>query len=173
MCALMCVLAPIALPIGPVPISLATLVVYFSVYVLGIKLGTLSVAAYLLLGFAGLPVFSGYTGGPSKLLGPTGGYLVGYIILALILGVFVEKFTRFGIKDRVMVFVGMAAGTAALYALGTGWLMFSTGMDIGAAMMAGVIPFIPGDIGKMVIAVILAPEVIVALRRAHVLGQEG
>ena len=75
MAALICVMGPfsIPLPISPVPISLTNLAVYFVIYAIGMKKGTLAYLVYLLIGFAGLPVFSAFTGGAGKLLGPTGG----------------------------------------------------------------------------------------------------
>ena len=76
MTAITCILAPFSLPIGPVPISLTNLVIYFSLYLLGWKLGTLSYVIYLLIGLVGVPVFSGFSAGPAKLFGPTGGYLI-------------------------------------------------------------------------------------------------
>ena len=94
MTAITCILAPMALPIpvSPVPISLTNLVIFFMAYILGTKLSVVSYVLYLLLGTVGLPVFSGFTGGVGKLLGPTGGYLIGFIFLAAIAGFFVEKF---------------------------------------------------------------------------------
>ena len=94
MTAITCILAPMALPIpiSPVPISLTNLVIFFMAYILGMKLSVASYVLYLLLGTVGLPVFSGFTGGVGKLLGPTGGYLIGFIFLAAIAGFFVEKF---------------------------------------------------------------------------------
>ena len=72
MAAVTCILAPLSIPIGPVPISFTNLAIYLSLYLLGWKKGTISYLIYLLLGLVGLPVFSGFTGGPSKLAGPTG-----------------------------------------------------------------------------------------------------
>ena len=94
MTAITCILAPMALPIpiSPVPISLTNLVIFFMAYILGMKLSVASYVLYLLLGTVGLPVFSGFSGGVGKLLGPTGGYLIGFIFLAAIAGFFVEKF---------------------------------------------------------------------------------
>ena len=86
MVALMCVLGPMSIPIGPVPVSFTNLVIYLAVYLLGMKGATISCLVYLLLGAVGLPVFSGYQGGLAKLTGPTGGYLVGFILMALICG---------------------------------------------------------------------------------------
>ena len=84
MTAITCILAPMALPIpvSPVPISLTNLVIFFMAYILGTKLSVASYVLYLLLGTVGLPVFSGFSGGVGKLLGPTGGYLIGFIFLA-------------------------------------------------------------------------------------------
>ena len=88
MAAVICILGPLslAIPISPVPISLTNLAVYFTIYVLGTKKGTISYLIYLLIGLIGIPVFSGFTGGPAKLLGPTGGYLIGFIFMALLSG---------------------------------------------------------------------------------------
>lgn len=92
MTAVTCVLAPLSVPIGPVPISLTNLVIYFSLFILGTKKGTISYLIYLLIGLVGIPVFSGFTSGPGKLFGPTGGYLIGFIPLALIAGYFINHF---------------------------------------------------------------------------------
>ena len=75
MAAVTCILAPLSVPIGPVPISLTNFAIYLSLYLLDWKKGTLSYLIYLLLGLVGLPVFSGFTGGLAKLAGPTGGYI--------------------------------------------------------------------------------------------------
>ena len=86
MTAVLAILSPISIPIGPVPISLGTFAVCLSVTILGKNLGTVSYLTYLLLGLAGLPVFSNYEGGLAKLLGPTGGYLIGMLFLSLLGG---------------------------------------------------------------------------------------
>ena len=171
MAAVICVLGPIsmAIPISPVPISLASMTVYLAVTVLGMKLGTLSCLIYLLLGLVGLPVFSGGSAGAAKLFGPTGGYLVGYLFLALIAGAFVGRYTENKWKSIAFAALGMVLGTMVLYALGTAWLAYSAGMDFQAALWAGVIPFIPGDLVKMVIAVLLGSAVRGRLLRAGIL----
>lgn len=86
--ALLCVTAPFSISIGPIPISLATFTVYVAALVCGWKGGCLAVAAYLVLGAVGLPVFSGFMGGFERLVGPTGGYLIGYIPCAITVGIF-------------------------------------------------------------------------------------
>ena len=92
MTAVTCILAPLSVPIGPVPISLTNFVIFLSLYLLNWKKGTLSLLIYLLLGLAGLPVFSGFAGGIAKLAGPTGGYIIGFIPMAIVAGIIIDKF---------------------------------------------------------------------------------
>ena len=154
MTALTCIMAPFSLPIGPVPISLTNLVIYFSLYLLGWKLGTLSYVIYLLIGLVGVPVFSGFTAGPAKLFGPTGGYLIGFIPMAIIAGIVIDKFSQ-----RWIQILGMIVGTAICYAFGTAWFCIQAGYTVSAALAVCVIPFIPADLIKMVIAMIIGPEI--------------
>lgn len=162
MTAVTCILAPFSLPIGPVPISLTNLAIYFSLFVLGMKKGTVSYLVYLLIGFIGVPVFSSFTSGPEKLLGPTGGYLIGFIFMAIIAGLFIDKFTN----KRIITFLGMAAGTIVCYGFGTAWLAYQAHLSWKQALFAGVIPFILGDAVKMAIAACLGPEIRKQLIRA-------
>lgn len=154
MTAVICILGPLSLPIGVVPISLTNLAIYFSVYALGCKKGTLSYIVYLFIGLIGLPVFSGFSGGFVKLFGPTGGYLIGFIFMAFISGLFIEKFSN----KIYMCFLGMMLGTIVTYIFGTAWLAYEAGMTFNSALGAGVIPFIPGDIIKMIIASLIGPK---------------
>ena len=112
MAAVTCILAPLSIPIGPIPISLTNLVVYFTVYVIGLKAGICSYCLYVLLGVVGLPVFSGYVGGPAKIAGPTGGYIVGFVLMALIGGYVIEKTNR----NIVLVIIAWIVGTMVDYA---------------------------------------------------------
>jgi biotin transport system substrate-specific component len=116
------------------------------------KAGTISYIIYFLLGMIGLPVFSNFSGGFGVVAGPTGGYLIGFIALALICGFFAEKFNG----NRWLYVVGMIIGLATLYAVGTAWLAYQSGLTFGAALWAGVIPFIPGDAFKIVIIAVAA-----------------
>ena len=163
MTAATCVLAPLSLPIGPVPISLTNLVIYFSLYTLGTMKGTISYLVYLLLGLVGLPVFSGFTSGPGKLFGPTGGYLIGFIPMAIIAGLVIDRY----INKRIVCLLGMIAGTAVCYLFGTAWLAYQANMGFKAALMAGVIPFIAGDLIKMVLAMLIGPQIRSQLKRAN------
>lgn len=155
--AVTCVLAPLAVPIGPVPISLTNLVIYISLYVLGWKQGTITYIVYLLLGLAGLPVFSGFEGGIGKFAGPTGGYLVGFILMSVICGIFIEKWNGTTPLHITLNMVGMILGTAAAYAFGTAWFCISTGTGVMAALTVCVFPFIIGDLIKMVVAAAVGP----------------
>lgn len=162
MTAVTCVLAPLSLPIGPVPISLTNLAIYFALYILGMKKGTISYVVYLAIGLVGVPVFSGFTGGPGKLIGPTGGYLIGFIPMAVIAGILIDKYNG----KFVQSMIGMVVGTIVCYALGTVWLAYQAQMDFMAALWAGVIPFIPGDLIKMVLAAFFGPQIRKALNVA-------
>lgn len=162
MAAVLAVVSPFALSIGPVPISLATLVVYLTVYVLGWKKGTVAVLVYILLGAAGMPVFSGFAGGLGKLMGPTGGYILGYLPLALVAGLFVDRFS----KNRLMQFGGMVLATAVLYALGTAWFCFAMDSALAPALASCVIPFLPGDLVKILISLGAGPMLRERLERA-------
>lgn len=164
MAAVICVLGPLAIsiPASPVQISLGTLAIYFVVSVLGMKLGTLSVIVYILLGLAGVPVFAGFTAGAGKLFGPSGGYIIGYIFMALICGFFVDKWGN----KLVIYFPGMILGTAVCYFFGTVWLAYQMSYTFPQALFAGVVPYIPGDLVKLIIAMAIGIQVRKRLKKA-------
>lgn len=172
MTAVICIAGPLslALPFSPVPVSLTNLAIYFSVYILGMRLGTISYCIYLLLGLVGLPVFSAFTSGPAKLFGPTGGYLIGFIFMALICGYFIDRWNG----RIVLSFIGMVVGTAVTYGFGTVWLAYwmSKGSEqtiiaaLPAAFAAGVLPFIILDFAKMALSLLVGSQVRVRVRRA-------
>lgn len=116
MTAVTCILAPMSIPIGPVPISFTNLAIYLSLYLLGWKRGTISYLIYLLIGLVGLPVFSGFTGGPAKLAGPTGGYIIGFIVMAIIAGLVIDN-----CRKPWLQLIGMIVGTIVCYLFGTIW----------------------------------------------------
>lgn len=153
--AITCILAPfsIPIPISPVPISLTNLVLLIGIYVLGWKDATVSFLIYLLIGAAGLPVFSGFAGGLGKIVGPTGGYLVGFIFMTIIAGISVERFGN----NRFLVAAGMVLATAVTYIFGTAWLAHQLEMTFTAALSIGVVPYLPGDTAKIVLAVVTGP----------------
>ena len=165
MTAVMCVLGPLSVPIGAVPISLTNLVICFTVWLLGAKLGTLSVALYLLIGLVGVPVFSGYGAGIAKLAGPTGGYLVGYLLLAFIGGLFIEKSKG----QPVVSGIGLVLGDAACYVLGTAWFVFQMQCELSYALSVCVYPFIALDLAKIVVSCVVGALLRKRLEQAGVL----
>lgn len=166
MTAVLCVISPfsIPLPFSPVPFSLGTMAIYFIALILGPKSGTISVLLYLLLGAVGLPVFSGFTGGPGKLFGPTGGYLLGYVVLTFVCGLFVQKSHR-----KVMTLLGMLLGTFFCYTLGSIWLACQLSLTIKEALAIGVLPYLPGDIAKIALALILGTTLRTRLKKSGML----
>ncbi len=150
--ALTVVLAQIAIPIGPVPISLATFSVFIAGALLGAKLGAICQAVYVLLGAVGVPVFAGFKGGLGVLVGPTGGYIAGYILAAWFVGLIAEKFGN----KLWGLFLAMLAGFFAYMITGTGWFMFITQNGLAEALMICVVPFLLGDALKMILAATLA-----------------
>ncbi len=121
---------------------------------------------YLLIGLVGLPVFSGYTGGIAKLLGPTGGYIIGFLPMALAAGAVIDRFW----KNRIVCIAAMELATWILYLFGTGWLAFQSKMTFQAALTVGVVPFIVVDLIKIIIAAIAGPELKIRLRSLSVMG---
>ena len=164
MAAITCVLSPVALPVGPIPVTLCTLVIYLSQYLLGWKRGTMSCLVYLLLGIMGAPVFAGFAGGFGKLLGPTGGYIAGYLAVAVVTGLAVEKF-----RSRWVHLLGMVLGTALCYLLGTAWYCLVTDSGVVSAMVLCVFPFIPGDLVKIAVAMTFGPMIRSRLEQAGLL----
>ncbi len=160
MCALMCVCSQIQIPLPPVPLSLSLLAVHLAGALLGPSWGAAAAGAYVLLGAAGLPVYAGFAGGVSVLLGPTGGFLLGYIACAWLCGILVR---RFGFSRRALI-LSMAAGTLACYLPGALWFMLLTGTNLSGAIAACVLPFLPGDALKVLLAALLARRVEKPLR---------
>lgn len=166
MAAITCILGPLSIPIpvSPVPISLTNLAIYLTVCLLGWKFGTISYLIYLLIGIAGLPVFSSFSSGFAKLLGPTGGYLIGFIPMAVICGLAFEKFSNRGLQ-----IAGLIIGTLVAYIFGTAWLAVEAHLTFYQALLAGVIPYIPGDLIKIILVVLVGPIVKKRLQSAGLL----
>ena len=156
MTAVTCVLGPLSIPLpfSPVPISLTNFAIFLAIFVLGMKSGTISFIIYLLLGAIGVPVFSSFRGGLQVLAGPTGGYLIGFIFLALIMGFALEHFDR----KLVPTIIGMIIGMAVCYAFGTVWLAKLLSLSFKEGLMMGVIPYLAGDAAKIIIAAIVGPK---------------
>ena len=155
MAAVICVLGPLSIPIGPVPVSLTNFAIYITMYVLDLKRGAAAYCIYMLIGLAGLPVFSGFTGGPAKLFGPTGGYIIGFLPMAIVIGLVFKKYWN----NRLISIAVMELATWIPYILGTVWLSIQAGMTFKAALAAGVLPFIIIDLIKIVIAAFTGPVI--------------
>lgn len=153
--ALMAICAWISIPTA-VPFTLQTFAVFLVTGLLGLKCGTLSVLVYMLLGAVGLPVFTGFRGGFSALVGTTGGYLLGFIFIALTVGLLTRLFGR-----GLPVLIGsMALGMAICYAFGSAWFMIlythATGpIAIGSVLSMCVVPFLIPDAIKILLAAFL------------------
>ncbi len=155
MTAAICVIGPLSIPLaGGVPISLQDFIIGLAAVLLGMKSGTMATFLYLLLGLAGLPVFSGFTGGIGKLAGPTGGYLVGFLLLALIVGKASDM-----TDSWVKITLALVLGQLVDMAIGTAWLMWMAHMDLKTALFAGVIPFLPGNAIKTIAVVLIGKTV--------------
>jgi biotin transport system substrate-specific component len=136
--------AAIPLPFTPVPVTLQTLAVVLAGALLGSVRGTLAVGAYIAEGLAGLPVFAGGTAGISHLLGPTGGYLVGFLAAAFVAGLLAERGLARHWAGSLLV---LAAGSVVLYVPGVAWLAAFTGPSKAVAL--GFVPFVIGDALKL------------------------
>ena len=150
--ALTAVGAYLSIPIGPVPIVLQNMFVLLSGLLLGSRWGLASVGVYILAGACGLPVFAGGLGGISRLIGPTGGYLLGYLPAVYVIGLITEKMKQNIIFDVI----AMICGCIIIYACGVTWLKILTGMTWSKTLMVGMYPFVIGDVLKIAAAAIIA-----------------
>ena len=156
--ALICVAAPFSVPIGLVPVSLATFAIYIVAAVYDYRAAVIAVLIYIALGACGVPVFSGFRGGAQVLAGATGGYIVGYIFLALTEGLIIDKF-----ENKIFAYpIAMIFGTAVLYAFGTAWFIIIMKTSFVAALATCVLPFLIFDALKIAAATAIS----LPLRRA-------
>ena len=151
MAALTAICSQIQIPLPMIPINLALFAVHLSGALLGWKYGALSMVVYALLGVIGVPVFAGFGSGPAVLFGKTGGYAIGYILTALLTALLTKALGR----KFWSLCVAMVVGCAACYLLGTIWFMTLTGADLVSALGWCVLPYLPGDAVKIVLAAML------------------
>lgn len=150
----------IEIPLPLVPITLQTFFILLSGLILGSRLAALSLLCYLGMGSIGLPVFSGGQSGIGVIAGPTGGYLIGFLIAAFVVGLVSERY-----EDIRMDVIAMGIGIVCIYIPGILQLMNFTGMGLERGLEVGIIPFIAGDIIKAALAVSIATRI----RRSGVL----
>jgi biotin transport system substrate-specific component len=161
MAALTAVGAYIHVPIGPVPIVLTTLFALLAGLLLGSRWGLASMGLYILVGAMGMPIFAGGKGGFAHLLGPTGGYLLGFALAAWVTGFISER-------SRGLLFweiFAIVAGSLAIYGLGIPWFKMVTKMTWPKTFMVGMVPFLISDAVKASVALILARAVRPVLNR--------
>ncbi len=142
----------LAIPIGPVPIVLQNFFVFLTGLLLGARWGSASVAVYLLAGALGLPVFAGGTGGIGRFVGPTGGYLIGYLPAVWVIGWMAQT----GRHRPVYDLSGMICGALIVYLFGVCWLKLLTGISWIQTVSVGMLPFLIGDAIKIAAAVPIA-----------------
>ncbi len=142
----------IPLPFSLSPLALQTLIVNLTGYVLNAKQAFMTMLVYLLVGLAGVPVFTGGSAGPGKLFGPTGGYIIGFLVTAVFLAYF--KGEKYNFKRYALL--GCVIGIPLIYVFGVVQLKLITGMGWDKAIMTGALPFIPLDIVKCLAAAVIA-----------------
>ena len=158
----LCAQIRIPLPFTPVPITGQTFAVLLLPVMLGGWRGPVAVALYLAQGFLGLPFFAGGSAGVAALAGPSGGYLVGFLLAAVVIALLAGRGA-----GRARIALAMAAGNLVIYLCGVPWLARFVDGGVVAALTAGMIPFLPGDAVKLLAALVLAPAGGEAARRAE------
>lgn len=153
--ALIAICSWISIPLT-IPFTLQTFAVCLTTALLGTKRGTITILVYILLGLIGVPVFAGFTSGIGRLMGPTGGYIIGFIFTALIVGIITEKVN----KSIPVLAIAMVIGILVCYAFGTVWFVVvysrtKEAIAFGTALSMCVIPYLIPDAIKIVVAVIL------------------
>lgn len=164
--ACICILAPIAIPIGPVPVTLGLFAVMLTGAILNWKEAGAAVLVYLLLGIIGLPVFSSGKSGPAVLVGPTGGYLWTYLIMAVLIALFSEKDRGSRVKETAAAMVGCLLALLICYFFGTLQFMGVANCDLKSALTTCVYPFVAVDLAKAALASVLGVLIRDRLRRA-------
>ena len=154
--ALMALSAKVNLPLPYVPMTLQTLVVLMIGAAYGWRLGSATMIAYLAEGAMGLPVFAGPVGGIAPLIGPTAGYLYGFVLAALVIGWFAERGWD---RNVVLLFAAMAVGHVVIFIAGFGWLAYGIGLGADKAWLVGVAPFIAASVVKNALGAALMPAV--------------
>lgn len=167
--AIIAILSQISLPIGPVPFTLQTFAVPLAGIILGRKRGTISTIIYLLLGCVGVPVFAGFTGGIQNLVGPTGGFLLGFPLYAFFAGLGIHLFHGKG--KYVRLIACLIVGCVIDYVLGCLIFVLIGAGNLAAAMTYCVIPFIIPEIAKVALACFLGITIRNALVNARLLEE--
>ena len=159
--ALTAVCSQIQIPLPAIPINLALFAVHLCAALLAPRYAALSMAAYILLGAVGVPVFAGLKGGIAVLFDKTGGYIIGYLLSALLTSWLIHRKESNFLRSCL----AMVAGVAVCYVFGTVWFMVLTGTPLWTSLTWCVLPFLPGDAVKILLAAFLAKRLQVPMRR--------
>ena len=151
----------IVLPFSPIPFTMQTFGLFLIGAILGCKRGFISVMVYILLGAIGIPVFASYSGGPAVLFGKTGGFIIAFPFMALIIGYATEKY-----RKPAYVMIAMFLALVLCYAMGTIQFSLILNMSLAKSMAFTVIPYVPLDLVKVVMAALISVQV----RRRVALG---
>lgn len=162
--ALLCIAGPMTLAIGPIPLSLASAVLMLAALLLGAGRAALCCGLYLFIGLLGLPVFSGFSGGAGQLFGPTGGFLLGYLPMTALCGCLCQR-----TEHPLLQTLSFICGTLLLYALGTAWYCWQSGVSTAGALPICVLPFLPGDAIKIAFALLVGRTLKRRLKKANLL----
>lgn len=167
MLSILIVCSQISIPIGPVPITLQTLAILLIGYFLSPKKSALATTLYLIMGLAGLPIFSAFSGGPQSILMPSFGFILGFIPASYVHSKYLEKYSNLEIKHLV---ISGILSFSITYIIGLTYmaailnLYLNSGLTLTGILMAGFIPFIPGDILKLIVGILLAKQVLPIIR---------
>ena len=163
--ALLCILSPLTIPVGTVPVSLGIFAVVLTSSVLGFRKGLTAVAVYILLGAVGLPVFAGWQGGAGVLVGPTGGYIWSYLIACVIIGRCIDA----SAPNFALVW-GAVLSLMACYLCGALQYMVVSGASWTTALVVCVYPFVLFDIAKVWMAMLMGRRIRTALINSGFMG---
>ena len=150
--AVISVMSVITIPIGIIPVTMGLFGIMLTAVILGCRRSTIATLIFIFIGIIGIPVFSGFKGGPQVLLGPTGGYITSYITAAMFIGLVSDKLKSNGAASAAILIVACCVGTAICYTFGTAQFMLISGNDINTALSKCVTVFIPFDVLKSVMA---------------------
>lgn len=153
--ALLCIISPWVIPFGPVPLSLASFGIYTVCSLVDLKRAVSIVCIYVILGALGLPIFAGFVGGVQVILGPTGGYICGYIASAVVISI---------LKDKINLFSTLCISTLAIYLCGTAWYIAVMKTDIIKSLAVCVLPFVITDLIKIGLTCFCVPKLKTALK---------
>ena len=159
--ALTAVCSQIQIPLPAIPINLALFAVHLCAALLAPRYAALSMAAYILLGAVGVPVFAGFKGGIGVLFDKTGGYIIGYLLSALLTSWLIHR----GERSFLRSCLAMVAGVVVCYVFGTVWFMVLTKTPLWTSLTWCVLPFLPGDVVKILLAAFLARRLETPMRR--------